>query len=119
VSSFDDDSQLRSTKELLTKQRAELQRLRAEYDKLNRLAVGVVVDLGPLTRAIEDQNTKIASTQQKIASLEAHYPAGLKNAIVEQWIMYPSSVRCRIDLHDVGCLNNEQIDSYASKVVTK
>ncbi|MCU1225735.1 MAG: hypothetical protein JWQ42_3828 [Edaphobacter sp.] len=63
---------------------------------------------------------ELARVQKVYADLATKYPDGVKLAIREQWIEYPSKARCKRDptSRTSGCLSNADIDQYASRIKT-
>jgi len=79
--------------------------------QMNRVIVGQA--------SLPNAQAALATAQAAVQQIEAQYPAALSAEILQEWVTFPSFVRCKKDLTDPGCLNNQLIEQYATKIVTR
>jgi hypothetical protein len=116
--SFTEDVQLSALRAQLANQNLELQKAQQLPDFLN--AFGGRFDVrAKKAEKINSINQQIAATNQQISTAESTYPAALKKAIEQQWIDFPSSARCKLSVHDTGCLSNSEINTWATRITVK
>lgn len=117
--SFPEDISLTQLTQSEAQAEADLAALNAKVDAVNAR--------GGFPRFHIDKNTwpplvaarnKVASLKAQLAQANADYAGALKTAIVRQWIDRPSSIRCKSDVADPGCLSNAQITEWTKKVQT-
>ncbi len=116
--SFDEDAQLNANRGVLPNLRSDLAGLK------QRCMTQLIARRGQISACdvqgeITSKASQITALEKAIADAEANYPAFLRNAIADQWIRFPVSVRCHLDVHSPNCIDNAKQEEWISKIVTK